>query len=189
MPGLDLNNYKNRHSLKSKIARAIWNVAWTMLFRFTPEHSRIFNKWRIFLLRCFGAKIGTGCVVKSSCEIWQPWKLEMGEYSALGEHVICYSVDAITIGSQSTVSREAFLCCAGHDIASPTMELIYAPIAIGSNCWIAGRATLLPGIKLGDGAVVAAGAVVTSDVGSWTVVGGNPAKFIKQRRLVRECPK
>ena len=183
MAELDLKNYKNRHSVKSKIARAVWNVVWTFLFRPTPEHSRLFNKWRILLLRCFGAKIGAGCVVKSSCEIWQPWKLEIGDYVALSEHVICYTVDTIAIGSQTTVSREAFLCCAGHDIASPIMELTYAPIAIGSNCWIAGRVTVMPGVKIGDGAVVAAGAVATKDVEPWTVVGGNPAQFIKKREL------
>jgi putative colanic acid biosynthesis acetyltransferase WcaF len=183
MSGLDLKNYKNRHSFKSKLARALWNIVWLLLFRPTPEHSGIFNKWRIFWLRCFGAKIGAGCVVKSSCEIWQPWKLEMGDYVALGEHVICYTVDKITIGSRTTVSREAFLCCAGHDISSPIMELTYAPMAIGSNCWIAGRAIIMPGVAVGDGAVVAAGAVATRDVAPWTVVGGNPAKFIKKREL------
>lgn len=71
--------------------------------------NRMRRKWRIFLLRCFGAKVGTGCVLKSSCEIWQPWKLEIGDYVALSEHVICYTVDRIKIGSQTTVSREAFL--------------------------------------------------------------------------------
>ena len=180
---LNLTNYKNRHSLTGMIARALWNIVWTILFRSTPAHSKVFNKWRIFLLRCFGAKIGTGCVVKSNCEIWQPWNLEIGDYVALSERVICYTVDRIKIGSQTTVSREAFLCCAGHDIASPIMELTYAPIIIGANCWVAGRAIVMPGVSIGDGAVVAAGAVVTKNVEPWTVVGGNPAKFIKKREL------
>lgn len=183
MQELDLKNYQNRHSLKSKIARAIWNVVWLLLFRPTPEHSKIFNRWRILLLRCFGAKIGAQCVVKSSCEIWQPWKLAIDDYVALSERVICYTVDRIKIGAQTTISREAFLCCAGHDIASPTMELTFAPITIGSNCWIAGRATIMPGVKIGDGAVVGAGAVVTKDVAPWIVVAGNPAREIKRRVL------
>lgn len=185
MTDLDLKSYKNRHSLKSKIRRSIWNIVWVCVFRHTPEHSRAFNKWRICLLRCFGAKIGAGCVVKSNCEIWQPWKLEMGDYVALSERVICYTVDRIKIGSQTTVSREAFLCCAGHDVGSPIMELTYAPITIGSNCWIASRAIVMPGVMVGDGAVVAAGAVVTKNVKPWTVVGGNPAKLIKDRELTK----
>lgn len=183
MEDLDLANYRNRHSLKSKILRACWNLTWALLGRWTPEHSRIFNVWRVMLLKLFGAKIGRNCVVKSSCEVWQPWNLTMGDYVALSEHVICYTVDKITIGSQTTISRDTFLCCASHDVTSPIMELTYAPITIGSNAWIAARVIVMPGRTVGDGAVVAAGAVVVKDVEPWTVVGGNPAKFIKKREL------
>jgi len=180
---LDLRNYQNRHSLKSKIARLLWNVTWHCLARWTPEHGGLFNKWRVLLVRLFGGKIGKGCVIKSSCEIWQPWNLMIGDCVALSEHVVCYTVDKITIGDQTTVSRDAFLCCASHDITSPIMELTYAPITIGSNAWIAARAIVLPGRVVGEGAVVAAGSVVVADVEPWTVVGGNPARVIKKREL------
>lgn len=183
MSNLVLQNYKNRHSLGSKIARAVWNIVWLSLARWTPEHSKVFNLWRITLVRMFGGKIGAHCVIKSSCEIWQPWKLTVGDYVALSEHVICYAVDKITIGHQTVISREAFLCCASHDVSSPIMELTYAPITIGSNAWIAARAIVMPGRTVGDGAVVAAGGVVVDDVAPWTIVGGNPAKFIKKREL------
>ena len=183
MAELDLKNYKNRHSLGSKIARVAWNFVYVFAFRWTPEHFVAFNAWRIFLLRCFGARIGRHCVVKASCEIWQPWNLTIGDYVALSEHVVCYTVDKITIGSQTTVSRDAFLCCASHDVTSSIMELTFAPITVGSNAWIAARSIIMPGRKVGDGAVVAAGAVVVNDVEPWTVVGGNPAKFITKREL------
>lgn len=180
---LDLQHYQNRHSLKSKLGRVVWNAVWLLLARWTPEHSELFNMWRVMLARLFGAKIGRGCAIKSSCEIWQPWNLAMGDRVALSEHVICYTVDKISIGNQTTISREVFLCCASHDVTSPIMELTYAPITIGSNAWIAGRVIILPGRKVGDGAVVAAGAVVVADVEPWTIVGGNPAKFIAKREL------
>ena len=183
MPKLDLKNYKNRHSLKSKISRVVWNIAWTLFFRTTPNRLRIFNAWRVFLLRCFGAKVGKGCIVFSSCEVWHPWNLEIGDMVALSEKVICYTVDRIKIGNQTTISRDAFLCCAGHDVTSPIMELTYAPIVIGDNCWIAARSIIMPGRTVGDGAVVAAGAVVTKDIEPWTIVGGNPACFVKKREL------
>ena len=183
MAELDLKNYLNRHSLWSKIARSLWNITLFMLARLTSEHSKLFNAWRIFLLRLFGAKIGKCCVVKSSCEVWQPWNLAIGDYVALSEHVVCYTVDKIAIGRQTTVSRDAFLCCASHDVTSPIMELTFAPITVGSNAWIAARSIVMPGRKVGDGAVVAAGAVVVNDVEPWTVVGGNPAKFITKREL------
>lgn len=180
---LEIKNYKNRHTLKSKFLRAMWNVVWAVFAKWTPEHSRLFNMWRVLLLKLFGAKVGKCCVVKSSCEVWQPWNLTMGDYVALSENVVCYTVDKITIGSQTTISRDAFLCCASHDVSSPIMELTYAPITIGSNAWIAARSIIMPGRNVGDGAVVAAGAVVVSDVEPWSIVGGNPAKFIKKREL------
>ena len=110
----------------------------------------------------------------------------MGAYACLSEDVDCYSVDQITIGDQATVSQGAKLCCASHDISSPIMELTYAPITIGANAWIAGWSIVLPGVTIGEGSVVAAGSVVTRNVESWTVVGGNPAKFIK-KRVLKDC--
>lgn len=181
---LDLKHYKNRHSIKSRVMRVIWNVTWLLFARWTPQRGiRIFNTWRIFLLRLFGAKIGKRSWVMSSCEIWQPWKLVIGDEVSIAEHVVLYSVDTITIGDQVVISREAFLCCASHDVTSPIMELKTAPITIGANAWIAARAMVMPGRSIGEGAVVAAGAVVTRDVASWTVVGGNPAREIGRRVL------
>ncbi|MBQ6142490.1 MAG: putative colanic acid biosynthesis acetyltransferase [Kiritimatiellae bacterium] len=185
MVNLDLKNYKNRHSLMSKIARAVWNVVWMLLFRPTPR-GKLFRLWRIALLKLFGAKVKWTSNVLPSCRIWQPWKLTMGEYACLGEDVDCYSVDEISVGDQALVSQGVKLCAAGHDTSSRIMELTYAPITVGANAWVAGWATVLPGVTIGEGAVVAAGAVVTKDVEPWTVVGGNPAKFIKKRVLQNE---
>ena len=183
MAELDLKNYKNRHSLKSKIARIAWNVVWLLMFRPTPR-GNLFRVWRIALLKLFGAKVEWSSNVLPSCKIWQPWKLTMGAYACLSEHVDCYSVDDVSIGAQATVSQGTKLCTAGHDISSRIMELTYRPIMICANAWVAGWSIVLPGVTIGEGAVVAAGAVVTKDVEPWTVVGGNPAKFIKKRKLV-----
>ena len=182
MAELDLKNYKNRHSLKSKVARGIWNLVWLFLFRPTPDRAfNIFVKWRCILLRLFGAKIGKYCAIRNSAKIWAPWNLAIGDWVALSEDCDIYAVDMIKIGDRATISRGAFICCAGHDIESPIMELTHAPITIGHDAWIAARAIIMPGVTIGDGAVVAAGSVVTKDVAPWTVVGGNPARFIKKR--------
>lgn len=184
MAELDLKNYKNRHSFNSKVARALWNVVWLFLFRPTPDRGLgVFVLWRIVLLRLFGAKIGRHCAVRSSAKIWQPWNLEMGDWVAISEDCDIYSADKIRIGDRSTISKGAFLCCASHDVTNPIMELTYAPITVGHDAWVASRAIVLPGVSVGDGAVVAAGAVVTKNVEAWTVVGGNPAKVIKKRSL------
>lgn len=179
---LDIEHYKNRHSLRSKIARAIWNIVWLLLFRTTPRGS-LFRLWRIALLKLFNAKVHWSCSVLPSCRIWQPWKLTMGKYACLSENVDCYSVADVIIGDQATISQGARLCTAGHDMSSRIMELTTHPITVGANSWVAGWAIVLPGVTIGEGAVVAAGAVVTKDVAPWTVVGGNPAKWIKKRYL------
>lgn len=178
---LDLANYKNRHSLRSKLARAVWNVVWLFFFRTTPRG--LFYGWRRFLLRCFGAEIGKRVNILPSCRIWQPWMLTMGDDSCLSEGVECYSVDKINIGAQAVVSQGAYLCTASHDISSPVMELIHAPIVIEAQAWVAARAFVGPGVRVGEGAVVGACAVVVKDVAPWKVVAGNPARVVGERRV------
>ena len=182
MADLDLKNYKNRHSLGSKIVRLIWNVVWLFLFRPTPR-GNLFRIWRILLLKLFGANVRWSSNVLPSSRIWQPWQLMMGAYACLSADVDCYTVAPIVLGDNATVSQGVKLCTAGHDITSKIMELTAAPITICSNAWVAGWAIVLPGVTIGEGAVVAAGAVVTKDVEPRTVVGGNPAKVIKRREL------
>jgi putative colanic acid biosynthesis acetyltransferase WcaF len=80
-----------------------------------------------------------------------------------------------------TVSQYAFLCTATHDYEDPDFSLIMKPIDVGDYAWIGARAFVGPGVSIGEGAVVGATASVYRDVPEWTVVGGNPAKVIKQR--------
>lgn len=179
---LDLQHYKNRHSLKSKLGRVVWNVVWLLLFRPTPR-GNLFRPWRIALLKLFGAKVQWSSNVLPSCKIWQPWNLTMGKCACLSEDVDCYTVAPIVIGEQATISQGVKLCTAGHDITSKIMELTYKPIVVGANAWVAGWSIILPGVTIGEGAVVGAGSVVTRDVAPWSVVAGNPAQFIKKREL------
>lgn len=182
MSVIRLQDYRNRHSQGSKIKRALWNVVWFCFFRLTPR-GNLFRRWRAFLLRCFGAKIGKGCYILPDCRIWQPWKLELGDYSWLSQHVDCYAVDTVRIGAQCVISQDAFLCTASHDISSPIFELTTKSIVIEDQVWVGARAIILPGVTLHEGCVVAAGAVVTKDVPAWTVVGGNPARPIGKREV------
>lgn len=179
---LELKNYKNRHTLKSKVLRVVWSVVWAVLFRTTPR-GNLFRPWRIALLKLFGAKVKWTSNVLPTCKIWYPPNLTMGDYACLSEDVDCYTVAPIDLGDNATVSQGVKLCTASHDISSKIMELTYKPIIIGANSWIAGWSIILPGVTIGEGAVVAAGSVVVKNVEPWTVVGGNPAMFIKKRDL------
>jgi putative colanic acid biosynthesis acetyltransferase WcaF len=166
------------HSLANRLARLLWSVVRLLLFRPSPK---IAHGWRRFLLRLFGARIGHRASVHASARIWAPWNLEMGDFSCLSHNVDCYAVDRIRIGAKATVSQYSFLCAAGHDVDSPDMTLITAPIVIMEHAWIAADAFIGPGVTIGEGAVVGARATVFKNVPPWTIVGGNPARVIRER--------
>jgi putative colanic acid biosynthesis acetyltransferase WcaF len=178
---VDLSKYQNHLGFKNQLARFTWTICWTLLARPLPR--RIGSGWKRILLRLFGAKLASTAVIYSSCRIYMPWKLQMGEYACLGPEVDCYNVDLIRIGDHTTVSQKAYLCTASHDITKSDNPLITAPIRLEDQAWIAADCFIGPGVTIGQGAVIAARAVVTKDVEPWTVVGGNPASFIKKREL------
>lgn len=165
-----------------KLKRLVWIVAWGGLAKWMPYF--LGRKWRVMLLRCFGMRDRGRVSFFPSVKVWAPWNLELGSYVAIDDEVYLYSAAKITIGTKVAISREAFLCTASHDITKANRPLMVAPIMVADGVWIGARAIILPGVTIGEGAVVAAGAVVTKDVEPWTVVGGNPAKVIKERVLV-----
>lgn len=164
-----------------KIRRLKWVLTWSLLARWLPYF--IGRRWRLFLLRKFGMKAGRCVYLYPSTRVWAPWNLELASNIAIDDDVNLYSVAQIKIGTKVAISREAFLCTASHDITKPNRPLVVAPITICDGVWICARAIILPGVTVGEGAVIAAGAVVTKDVPPWSVVGGNPARIIKMREL------
>lgn len=168
-----------------KRKRFVWIIIWGCFAKWLPY---FFGKqWRNSLLRWFGMKAdGWHTSFYPSVKIWAPWNIEIGNFVAIDDEVNLYSVAKITIGTKVAISREAFICTASHDISRPERPLVTAPIVIADGVWIGARAMILPGVRIGEGAIVAANAVVTKDVEPWTVVAGNPAKVIKQRALREE---
>jgi putative colanic acid biosynthesis acetyltransferase WcaF len=178
--GLDLSKYINRASLGAKLRRFLWGLVQSSLYRWSPKRA---FAWRRFLLRMFGAKLEASSYCYPTTMIWDPARLQVGKHTAIGPGVEVYSVDRIEIGSHCTVSMQAFLCTGSHDISDPQMELTHAPIVIENGTWVCARAFIGPGVRLGEGSVVAACAVVSKDVDPWTVVAGNPAIVKKQRQV------
>ena len=175
---VDLSKYHDPLSKKSKIARLLWGVVWLFFFRLSPR--RWFG-WRRFLLSLFKARLKNTANIYPSVKVWAPWNLEMGHHSCLGPDVDCYCMALIRIGDHAVVSQYSYLCSGSHDIGDPAMRLMSSPILICDQAWVCADAFIGPGVTIGEGAVVGARASVFKDVEPWTVVGGNPAKFIKQR--------
>lgn len=177
----NMTNSRHKFTLKNKILRIVWSLVNVLFFR--PFKLRIFKKWRVLVLRSFGAKISWRAMINSSVKIWAPWNLEMGDYSCLGPNVDCYNQGMICIGANTTISQKVYLCASTHDFTVASNPLILKPIVIEDRVWVAADSFIGPGVTIQEGAVVGARAAVFKDVDSWTVVGGNPAKFIKKREL------
>jgi putative colanic acid biosynthesis acetyltransferase WcaF len=143
------------------------------------------RKARNMLLRLFGAKIDKDALVYNTCTVFAPWNLVVGR-SCIGPNTIIYNKDMIIIGDDSVVSQYSYLCTAGHDTSSLMLPLITAPIEIEDHVWIAANCFIGMGVIISEGAIVGARSAVFKDVEPWTIVGGNPAKFIKKRVIVDE---
>lgn len=176
---IDLSQYHNALSRKHQMKRLVWSMVWAVFARPLPRS--VGSGWKRFLLRLFGAKIHPTAVVYSSAKVYYPANLVMEEYACLASGVDCYNVAPIHIGAQSTISQGSYLCTASHDITDPKNRLITKPIVIEAQAWVAADAFVGMGVTIGEGAVVGARSAVFKDVEPWTVVGGNPAKFIKKR--------
>ena len=177
---IDLSRKRSAQSFRNKTARALWGVTWALVFRTSP---RVFHGWRRWLLQLFGARLGRGVRVYPSVRVWAPWRLEMGDYSCLGPEVDCYCVAPIRIGAHVVISQYTYLCSASHDHERSDFPLIAESIIVGGGAWVAADAFIGMGVTIGEGAVVGARASVFKDVDPWTIVGGNPARFIKKRTL------
>lgn len=108
-------------------------------------------------------------------------KIKIGANTPIGRRSYIDGRAQLTIGENVSISPDVQIITAQHDINDPSFKLIKAPVTIEDYVWIGTRALILPGIHVGKGAVIAAGAVVTRDVPPFTVVGGVPAKPIKKR--------
>lgn len=173
------DRYSSSWSIKEVALIHLWRFAWLLLYRTTPKH--FFNKWRLLLLKCFGAEIDGRPFVFPSSKIYAPWLLHLKNKACLGPYSEVYNLGEVFIGDNSVLSQYSYICNGTHDLSMENMPLMIGRIEIGSNVFLGARCMILPGLKIGDGAVVGAGAVVTKDVEPWTVVGGNPAEFIKKR--------
>jgi putative colanic acid biosynthesis acetyltransferase WcaF len=142
------------------------------------------SSFKCWLLRCFGSQVGTGVRIKQGVKIKFPWRLVVGDFVWLGENCWIDNVAAVTIDSHACISQDVYLCTGNHDWSSPTFELRASPIHIGEGCWIAARAMVGPGVKLGNGAVLCMGSVAGRSLAPMTIYAGNPAQPIKERRTV-----
>jgi putative colanic acid biosynthesis acetyltransferase WcaF len=165
-------------SVSNRMRRLAWSACWILLFRTSP---RPFHSWRAFLLRCFGARLGTHCHFYPRSRIWAPWNLVCADAVTLGDEAEIYNPSPVSMGSHAIVSQQAYICGATHDYNDPCFPLISFPMSLGAYCWVCARASVCPGVNVGEGAVLGLGSVATRDLAPWMVYAGVPAQPLKQR--------
>lgn len=170
--------YASPWSLKGRIGMLLWGAVWALLCGWTPKP---LNRWRLFWLRCFGAKLHGTPFVHQRARIQIPWNLTMHDRACLGDRANAYTLGEIEIGARSVVAQEAYLCTGTHNLNDPNTPLQVAKITVGKEVFIGARAFVLPGVTLGDSSVIGACALVTRDVPPGIVVAGNPAKPLRHR--------
>jgi putative colanic acid biosynthesis acetyltransferase WcaF len=173
---------KPSFSVQNRMGRLAWSVVWIFLYRPSP---RPFHAWRSFLLRCFGATLGQNCHFYPNSRIWAPWNLICADGASLGDEAEIYNPSPVSMGSHAIVSQQAYICGATHDYDDPSFPLISFPMSVGAYAWVCARASVSPGVNVGEGAVLGLGSVATRDLEPWTVYAGVPARPIK-RRVRRE---
>ena len=171
------NRKTSKYPIKEQFYRIFWSLG-KIIFLLTPRP--LFGLRRL-ILRLYGANVGEHVHIYPTTKIYFPWKLTIGDWSAIGEDALIYNLGFVIIGKRVTISHKSHICAGTHDYTDISLPLQKPQITIEDQAWIAADAFIGPGITIGQGAVVGACACVFKNVEPWTVVGGNPAKFIKKR--------
>jgi putative colanic acid biosynthesis acetyltransferase WcaF len=173
----------NRAERKWTPREQVGRFAWALLIPFWRFSPRPFWAFRRVMLRLFGGVVGKNVHIYPSVRIAIPWNVALGDYCAVGDNAILYSLGVISIEARATVSQGAHLCAGTHDWRDPSMPLVKAPIRIESDAWVCADAFIGPGVSVGARSIVGARAVVVRDIESDTIVAGNPARKIRDRNM------
>ncbi len=187
MKTVKLRQYDNSwyHPGGSLLKRSAWFFLGQPIMRsaWIPSSSL-----RVALLRAFGATIGGRVVIKPSVEVKYPWHLTIGDDCWIGEHVWIDNLTTVRIASNVCVSQGAYFCTGNHDWSDEKFGLMIAPIQLAEGSWAGAKCVLTPGVTLGRGAIAAAGSVVVGAIPEFQVYAGNPATFVKARRMRGDEP-
>jgi len=163
---------------RSKVFVQFWWIVQGTLFRWSPQG---FFGWRRFLLRSFGAKIGTRVAIRSSVQITYPWKVSIGNNSWIGDDCTLYSLGEINIGNNVAVAHKVYFNTGGHDYTKITFDIFAQPINVEDECWITNDCYIGPGVTIGFGSIVGARSTVLKSMPSGKICYGSPAKPVRDR--------
>jgi acetyltransferase-like isoleucine patch superfamily enzyme len=136
---------------------------------------------RNYFYRRAGIQLPRSSSIHWRAEFYAPESIVIGEHCIIGDTAFLDGRSGLVLGDNVNVGSHVSIYTREHDVDSPTFAETGSPVHIGSYAWVASHAVILPGVTIGEGAVVAAGAIVTKDVPAYTIVGGNPARHLRDR--------
>ncbi|PYK31512.1 MAG: putative colanic acid biosynthesis acetyltransferase [Verrucomicrobia bacterium] len=161
-----------------RVLRLLWEFSWTFFCVWTPKP---LNEWRLFWLRAFGAKIDGSPFIHQRARISVPWNLTVHDRAMIGDRANINTLGEIEIGARAIVAQESYLSSGSHDFDHPAVPLTVAKITIGEDAFVGARTFVMPGIRIGNRALVGACSVVTRDIPDNVVAVGNPCRVSKTR--------
>ncbi len=164
--------------LGTNLARMAWRFVQASLFRTSPAS---WHRWRRWLLRRFGARIGRRVRIHPSVRVQRPWQLRLDEGVCVEARAILNAAGGLQIGANTLVSQDAHLCTTNHDYRDRDMGFLACPIVIGRDCWIATDAFVGPNTRIGDGSMLAARSTAFGDLPGGMLLIGEPATARRPR--------
>lgn len=179
-----LDKFNNSWYQAGPIAkRLIWHYVSLFVFE-----SGLFPTYafKVFLLRIFGAKIGTGVCIKPHVHIKYPWRLTVGNHVWIGEGVWIDNLAEVYVGDHVCISQGAYLLTGNHDFTSPAFDLRIGKIELHDGVWIGAKSVVCPGVTCASHAVLTVGSVANKNLDAYTIYRGNPAVAIRTRTVKDE---
>jgi putative colanic acid biosynthesis acetyltransferase WcaF len=163
---------------RGRIVEALWLICGGLFVSSGLPGSLL----RVLILRAFGARISSGVVIKPHVRVKFPWRLSIGAHSWIGEDVWIDNLAQVSIGTQCCISQGAYLCTGSHNWSKEAFDLITKPIIIEDGAWICAKATVGPGVRVREGAVLELGSVATHDLDPWSCHSTLNTEPMKRRR-------
>ncbi len=178
---VDLNKYQNGwYNPGNKLLIIIWYVFNILFIKSCLPYS---SKFKITVLKLFGAKIGRNVVLKPNISIKYPWNFTLGDNCWIGEGVWIDNLAPVIIGNNVCLSQGCFILTGSHNYKKETFDLIIGEITLEDGVWIGAKAIVCPNVKCKSHSVLSAGSVATNDLENYMIYQGNPALSKRKRTI------
>jgi len=176
-----LNTFNNDwYQPGSALKRVLWYVTSLIFF----ESGFPLNSFKVLLLKMFGAAIGNGVVIKPHVKIKYPWKLQVGDFTWIGEKVWIDNLAEVKIGSHCCLSQGAFLLTGNHNYKKSSFDLIIGSITLEDGAWVGAKSTVCPGVIMHSHSLLTVGSIATKSLEAYGIYSGNPATKVKERTII-----